>query len=83
MVVSKNFYVELKIMSKTKFNLRDLLITLLFLIVIAQGWIMYQYVKNQDITNSNNASAWLRTQQQIQKLKQCVDTNQSPCEINF
>jgi len=60
---------------------RDWLIILLFVALVATNWVWYQAAKSQDITNKNNASAWLAHQVEINKLQTCINDNRRPCDI--
>jgi hypothetical protein len=60
---------------------RDWVILMLFLAVIGTNWVWYQHSKSQEITNSSNASSWLMQQEQINKLKACIDEGTKPCEL--
>jgi hypothetical protein len=70
-------------MSKTrsiKLQKRDWAIIVLFLAIISSNWLWYQQSKAQDITNKNNSSSWLMQQEEINRLKACINDDAKPCE---
>lgn len=67
---------------KSKFEKRDWLIGILFVLVILTNWVWYEHAKSQDTTNRNDTSAWIAHQVEINKLQACINNNQHHCDIN-
>jgi len=63
------------------FGVRDILIAILAFGLIFTNYVLFDSLKNQDITNSGSSQAWLFNQFEIEKLKACVDNHSSTCDI--
>ena len=66
----------------TKLNIRDWVIILLLLAIVAIGWFAYQVDQARQLSEINDAQSWLNQQVQINKLKACIDEGTKPCDIN-
>lgn len=75
-------YTKLMARTKQKIKLqkRDWAIIVLLVIVISTNWSLYQAAKTNELQQRNNTSALLIHQVQINKLKDCIDKNISPCD---
>ena|GEM_PF-2209365 len=65
----------------SKFQKRDWVIIALVVAMIGTNWVWYQKFNYQDTTNKAATAAWQMNQEEISKLKACIDVDTKPCDI--
>lgn len=70
-----------KAKQKTNLQIRDGVILLLVLAVIATNWVWYQHHQAQELSHESHVEFGNRQQVQINKLKACIDEGTNPCDI--
>jgi hypothetical protein len=67
--------------SSSSSRVQNFAIAILALGLIGTNVFWYQMYQGVDLSLSNGAQAWVYSQSQIGKLKNCVDNGTKPCDI--
>jgi hypothetical protein len=66
----------------SKFQIRDLVILILFIAIGVTNFAWYQTTQGLNISAGNAAKAWVYSESQIARLKLCIDQGTKPCDLS-